>query len=165
MVSTSTGCRILPIDGEQLESLFAQIKDKVGYKLGAKARAGAKVGTFDQIDCSGFIRWFLPLLCDEHIDVPDGSQNQRAWCERQGFKATDYCANARWCDGRLRIAFLSQKPGKAWPRHVWLVYGKPGEERAMTMESYGGHGVGRRWWNNQAFKKVAACFVLTDVLE
>lgn len=164
MLSTSTSCRILPIDGAQLESLFRMVKDKVTYKLGAKAKAGAWPGQFTEIDCSGFVRWFLPLICREHIDVPDGSQNQKAWCIKQGFKQTDYAGNAGWCDGRLRLAFMSPKPGEAWPRHVWLVYGKPGEKRAKTMESCGGQGVCRRWWNNQALKRVCACFVLTDQL-
>ncbi len=161
---SATGHRVLPIDAVLLDSLFAAVKDTVEYELGAKAKAGAKPGSFTKIDCSGFVRWFLPQICTEHIDVPDGSQAQRAWCEREGFKPTDYYANARWCDGRLRIAFLSPQPGRAWPRHVWLIYGKPGERRAMTMESYGGHGVGRRWWNNQAFKAVSACFVLSEPL-
>jgi len=161
---SATGHRVLAINPDQMNSLFARAEGRVRYRLGAKARPGARPEAIEYIDCSGFVRWFLPLVCSEHIDVPDGSQNQRAWCERQGFKRTDYYANAGNCDGRLRIAFLSPAPNRAWPRHVWLVYGSPGEKRAMTMESYAGCGVGRRWWNNQAFKRVSACYVLTEPL-
>jgi hypothetical protein len=65
--------------------------------------------------------------------------------------------NAGLEDGRLRIAFIATKPGHVG--HVWLIL------NGKTIESWGGHGPGRRSWNVKALReRVTSCYVLTNPL-
>ena len=158
MRSATTGYNVIPVNLTALNELFGKVNGKVGYWLNAKPRAGAKPGTFKLSDCSGFVRWLLPLICTEHIDIPDGSVHQRLWCAKQGFKLTSYKTSAPLKDGRLRIAFIRPKGRKVG--HVWLVL------NGHTMESYGGHGIGRRLYSEGVLmRRVSDCFVLTDPLD
>ncbi len=126
----------------------------VSYGLGSKAPEpfSAKV-CFRRIDCSGFVRWALWVATRGAVLLPDGSYLQNDWCAAQGFKHADSAAYANTAlhDGHVRLCF--HKPGGRGGDgigHVWLVYGD-GSGEAMTLESYGGHGPGRRPWNHQWF--------------
>lgn len=128
----------------------------IKYLLGGKLRMGSDPPSANVVDCSGYARWLIHGATHGKVLMPDGSWYQQEWCKAQGFKRTDYnhCALS---DSRLRIAFINTKPGKVG--HVWLVI------NGQTIESYGGHGAGRRPWDAPVLKNgVNACYVLTDVL-
>jgi len=146
----------LTIDLTLFAALFAHMAGRVKYRLGAKApNLNCDSSQITRLDCSGVVRYVLHRAGIH--DVPDGSQAQLAWCRQKGFKTSSYDANgAGRCDGALRIAFASPKGGKAWPRHVWFIH------NGRTYESYAGHGVGSRQWNNPKLTSiVSACYVLT----
>lgn len=129
---------------------------KIIYRLGAKARFGAKPGTdFKAIDCSGFVRWILNGCTDPPLQMPDGSWRQRVWCQNQGFKRVPYDECGRM-DSRLRIAFIDPTSDEAG--HAWLVV------NGQTIESRGGRGPSRRLWDTPVLKGARFCFVLTDPL-
>jgi cell wall-associated NlpC family hydrolase len=139
-----------------LVDFMYQCLNRVKYKMGAKARLGdTPMKDFVYIDCSGFVRWLLHIASG--VRMPDGSYNQRKWCEQQGFAVNPYRKVAGLKDNRLRIAFIDASKGKAG--HVWLIV------NGKTIESYGGHGVGRRRWNSLGlYLKAKYCFTLTDVM-
>lgn len=111
----------------------------VSYGLGAKADSGGRdliayPPKYDHIDCSGWVR--AALAWASGVIIPDGSVNQREWCEAKGLKRSNYAALLR-SDNIVRIAFI--RAGKVEKiGHVYLCYNK------QTMESYGGHGPGMR---------------------
>lgn len=128
----------------------------VSYGLGSKPPEPFSVKpNFRLIDCSGFVRWALWVATRGQLLLPDGSYVQHDWFTKQGFKLTDY-ANAALQDGHLRIAFHAPNGrGGDGTGHVWLIYA--GE----TLESYGGHGPGRREWDHDWFTShVDACYVI-----
>jgi hypothetical protein len=134
---------------------FVGFVTKIKYSLGAKPRMGAIPGLgFGKADCSGFVRWLVYGASHGKVSMPDGSWHQQRWCERMGFKRTSY-GTFGLNDDRLRIAFISPKKGKIG--HVWLCI------NGMTIESYGGHGAGRRPWNTPVLlRNVDSCYVLTE---
>lgn len=164
--SPSTGFNVIPVNMAVLTDLVKRTAGKVAYDYGAKPNPGAKPGSFRNSDCSGFVRWLLPLVATEHIDVPDGSWNQWEWCKRQGFKLTAYDKAGDEKDFRLRIAFIPKVGEQAG--HVILLL------NGYSIECCGGKGVCRRRWNEPVFlsnKKrknrpgIQACFVLTDPMD
>ena len=151
--------KIIGVDRAELVRLMNACFGRVEYELGAKAPAlSCKPEQINAIDCSGFVRWLIYNATHGQVTMPDGSQNQLAFCRKSDYKSTDY-DNTSLLDNRLRIAFMSPAHGQQWPRHVWLII------NGQTIESYGGHGPGRRTWNNHILKPVSACFVLTNPLK
>jgi len=125
------------------------------YELGGKAPSlDADSLSIEGIDCSGYVRWLLHRISG--ITIPDGSWTQRKWCQDQGFKSVKYGAgNAGQKDNILRIAFMDPIPGESG--HVWLII------NGQTIESFGGHGPGRRDWNEGILmRSVDYCFVLSE---
>lgn len=148
------------------EILVACIKNStdghISYELGAKAPSlDCDSNAIDKIDCSGYVRWAVHRITEGIVTMPDGSWNQRVWCQNQDFNVCDYsdCGNK---DDILRIAFLDPtvKNGKVVKAgHVWLVVNR------STIESRGGVGPSRRPWNNKTlFNNVDFCFELTKPL-
>lgn len=145
------------IDLALLETLFDRTKGRVKYKLGAKANLLADSADIHQIDCSGFSRWILARASEQEIRLPDGSQVQLDWCRTVGYhRLTNYSdvQYAKEDPSRLFIAFLSPKPGKAWPRHTWLI------QAGKTLESCSSLGVGSRAWDTPVLKPSKNCFEL-----
>lgn len=143
------------VDLALMKTLFDRTRGRVKYRLGAKCALDADSHTITKIDCSGFSRWILYRASDGAIKMPDGSQMQLAWVRDQGWrKLVDYSdvQHAEEDPSRLFIAFLSPKPGNAWPRHVWLVVA------GKTMESHGSGGVNSRPWNTPALRGCKKCF-------
>jgi hypothetical protein len=140
-----------------LEDTATALHAGVHYRFGAKAADIAQVphaGT--SIDCSGWVRVLLRRAAG--ITIPEGSWGQREWCESQGFKHSTYDRDgAGRMDGRVRIGFIRQRQGRSG--HVWLIY------MGSTLESWGGHGVGRRPWNTKVLLQCKDVFVLTDPSE
>jgi hypothetical protein len=163
--------KIARVDLNSLERDFAQLERQgVAYGLGAKAegytykgrqwnpnstrKLSTPVSTIEHLDCSGFVRYLLYRATDAKLEIPDGSQNQREWCEQQAaakllHKVSKYeNTNKYLTKERLFIAFI-----KPWTNgcgeigHVWLVGQFNKDSFAETMESFGGHGVGSRLWN------------------
>lgn len=148
--------KTLPINKPVLVDFMNQCLDKVKYHLGAKAKFGSRpMKDFAEIDCSGFVRWLLHMCCG--VRIPDGSYNQRVWFQKQGYKTNPYKVVAGLRDNRLRIAFMNPVDGESG--HVWLIC------NGKTIESYGGHGVGRRGWDTTVLiDNVDFCFTISDVM-
>ena len=136
------------IDFAKLESDFGAMNGRVRYLLGSKAGLFAQPAAIKTIDCSGLTRYLL-YRCTGVL-WPDGSTNQLDFA-RKHLRELDRYSDVEYAkdDDRLFIAFkvpnalqraLNRRDGRARGRHVWLVH------RGRTLESYGGHGVGRRHW-------------------
>lgn len=142
----------MAIDFGMLALLFSKTAGRVKYKLGAKAPSlDCDSAAIQQIDCSGFVRWILHRAAG--IDLPDGSQNQLAWARKNLRQLASY-SDVHYADGddtRLFIAFLSPKPGKEWPRHVWLIW------KGKTLESRSKAGVSGQPWEHYG-KTCKNCF-------
>lgn len=141
-----------------LQVLFDKTKGRVKYKLGAKASPTADSDLIKRIDCSGFVRWILARASEQRLILPDGSQNQLGW-SRANLRKLDKYSDVTYAEGdpsRLFIAFLSPKPGAAWPRHVWLL--RSNGVKMRTMESHGSGGVNSREWDTSALKACKEVF-------
>lgn len=150
--------RTIEIDRQQLVDDTAEARRKgIGYRLGAKAAdIGCIPGPGKQIDCSGWMRVLLRRAANAII--PDGSWLQREWCESQGFKKSVYTKDgAGLKDGRVRIAFIRPKQGRAG--HVWLVW------MGGTFESYYRNGPGRRPWDTKTLKARCTDVYVLDMRE
>ena len=130
------------IDFNCLTSVFGKMQGRTKYLLGGKARTQDKPEDIKRIDCSGVVRYML-FHCTSVL-WPDGSQNQLAWARKNLRKLAKYSdvQYAKDDPKRLFIAFLSPKPGKAWPRHVWLIH------MGKTMESRSKAGVSSQSWQH-----------------
>jgi hypothetical protein len=147
-----------------METIFNNMNNRVGYLLGAKAPSlTCDTSEIRQIDCSGFSRYALARSSGQKLIIPDGSQNQLAWCLSEGLhRVNPYSGvqSAAQDPSRLFIAFL--KPGSDGIGHVWLLRSKDGEMR--TRESHGGGiGVDSRAWNNHNLASCRWCFELPAV--
>lgn len=142
----------MAIDFNKLVEVFARCQGRVRYKLGAKASLDTPTAQITKIDCSGWVRY--QLYHATGVKWPDGSQNQLAYARQHLRKLAKYSdvLYAKNDANRLFIAFLSPKPGKAWPRHVWLV------RKAKTMESCSSLGVASREWNHGGLKNCVEVF-------
>jgi len=131
----------------------------VRYEIGtprSKPALHSRPGDFSYADCSGLFRWLIYYITHGLVKPPDGSWYQRKWCKEQGFKSTSYDMLALH-DHRLRVGFIPPSPGQVG--HVFLCI------NGRTIESYGGHGFGRREWDTPVLKrKTKEVFVLTDPL-
>jgi hypothetical protein len=149
--------KVIQLDREELVAFIKATVDKMEYDLGSKLALNTELDDLSgkSIDCSGYARLLVYHCTDGETIMPDGSFNQNEWCKTQGFKRTEY-KNASLSDDRLRIAFIRPPSHN---RHVWLII------NGMTIESFGGHGPGRRVWNSNVLKSnVDDCYVLTDPL-
>ena len=140
------------VDLAMVKRLFARTCGRVRYKLGAKAPSlSASSSDIHAIDCSGWVRW---VLHRSGITLPDGSQQQWAHVrDVLGWRKVPY-SNMRYAENdpkRLFIAF--KRATKSKHGHVWLIC------CGYTMESYGGNGVGARWWSSVSLvRAVEACY-------
>lgn len=122
-----------------------QVLTGVSYLLGGKAKTlDAGPGDTKRIDCSGEVRLLLYKASDGKIKLPDGSWNQREYCENNWEEVSyDTVLNAK--KGELFISFITAGvKGAGKIGHVWLTAQMDDDVAAETMESYGGHGVGSR---------------------
>lgn len=127
--------------------------DHVHYELGEKAESLSQdPATIRFLDCSGYARVQVFQCTDTHEKIPDGSWNQRDWCEKnlrqlKQYSDVQYAAND---PKRIFICFI--KPTATTAGHVWFVY------MGKTYECHGGkkgNGVDSRSWtyfNTQGFK-------------
>lgn len=161
-----------------LETLFAQMeRNDVRYGLGAKAEGGSDprnnhrwnprsngslstpVNSIDNIDCSGFVRYALFHATNGALDIGDGSQNQRGWCEHKAaagelHAVQSYANSAKFINAhRLFICFIKPNTNGCGPvGHVWLVTQyDDGDNHTLagTLESHGGTGINSRPWNSK----------------
>ncbi len=143
---------IPPIDLKKFTDTFHAMLH-VKYRLGAKCSLSAKPNEIREIDCSGFARLILSRATDGKLVIPDGSWNQREWCEKAGLRKLKKYSDVQYAakdPKRLFICFV--KPvviGKVVVKagHVWFV------SCGVTIESRGGAGVSSRYWN-QAFARL-----------
>lgn len=154
-MSTTT---IAPVSLSLMETIFNNVDGRVGYLLGAKSpNLTCDTADIRQIDCSGFSRYVLARSSGQRLILPDGSQNQLAWCLSEGLhRVNPYSGvqSAAADPSRLFIAFLT--PGKDGIGHVWLLRSRNGE--MQTRESHGHHGVDARDWNNPNLVSCRWCF-------
>lgn len=131
------------IDLTKLLDVHARMDGRVKYGLGDKANPRTtEPEQVKTIDCSGYVRFVLYKASGGKVDCSPngGSWWQNEWCKEK-LTAIGYdAATAGASDGKLRIAFY--KPAKG-VGHVWLVL------NGKTLESYGGHGVGRKTWDSR----------------
>lgn len=135
----------------------------IPYGLGSKAPSlSCDTSQIRRIDCSGYIRFLLAKATNQQMIIPDGSWNQRDWCERNGLARKNY-PDLHYADqSRLFIAFITPGVNNAGSvGHVWLVNQMDDTWPSETMESYGGHGVGSRRWDTGVLRReCAVCFEL-----
>jgi hypothetical protein len=121
-----------------LRNRFAEsLRWHVKYDFGAKfsdVKKNPPGGAY--VDCSGYSRWLLYHGSDGGLMLPDGSWNQLEAIEEKGFSQRVYRNVLKDRTGAVYIAFF--KPTRFKPGHVWLL------QDGLTMESYGGHGIGSR---------------------
>lgn len=135
----------------------------IPYGFGDKAPSlSCDTGEIRRIDCSGYARFLLAKATDQKLIIPDGSWNQRDWCERQRLPRKRYVDLHYADNSRLFIAFITPHVnGAGSVGHVWLVNQMDSDWPVETMESYGGHGVGSRRWDTGVLRRqCAACFEL-----
>ena len=161
---------VAKIDLVKLESDFAQLERQgVRYRLGGKAPSmSCEPAKIKSIDCSGYVRWALARASNQKLIIPDGSQMQREWAEKNLREVKYSDAAAYMTDKRLFIAFI-----KPFARncgnigHVWLLAryndGNNGT-KAGTMESHGGRGANSRDWNYRTLiREVYSCWEIETV--
>lgn len=149
------------INLQKLEDVFSQLDIRgVAYGLGAKAPSlDCQPSRIRRIDCSGWVRYGLFQATNGQLTIPDGSWNQREWCEemtRRGAirQIANYADTNRYITNkRLFIAFI--KPftnGCGKVGHVWFVSQYDADSDADTMESHGGVGINSRPWNTRTLR-------------
>jgi len=152
-----------PVDVSVLISLFNQLQRRgVKYIYGGKAndksinprstgRLSTPPDTIDGLDCSGFTCYALYQAAG--LVIPDGSENQLEWFQREDFRRLEPYSNVNEDMGHsvLYIAFIkAHVNGCGAIGHVWLVYKRTDEATAETFECHGGGGVDSRPWNTAA---------------
>ena len=152
----------LIVDRNKLIALMNSTFEGHAYRMGAKPKLGSPPNSWKLSDCSGYARYILygcaliPGKPPVPVELPAGSVQQREWLVAHGWSPCEY-AETEFADSVLRIAFIQPIPGRAG--HVWLVI------NGRTIESYGGHGPGRRRWDTAVLKReVFRCYALTDKL-
>lgn len=141
----------LPIDPNEMPILLGKMAG-CEYELGAKANPlDQQLADIKAIDCSGLTKVLIFKACGEII--PDGSANQLAWLKAAHFKPSSIQAG-KLKDGILRMFVLPQQPGQGVGRHTGFIL------NGKTLESYGGHGPGRRSWTGRAYQSKCQVFVL-----
>lgn len=152
---------------DKLEAIFMEMDTAgVQYGLGAKAPyLDIEPSKIKQIDCSGFTRYAIYKASDGKLTMPDGSQNQRVWCENKLKPANSYTDVLKAGQRSLYVAFI-----KPWTNgcqavgHVWFVTRLDGDDNPDTMESHGGVGVDSRRWDYLTLKRqVYSCFEIPVV--
>lgn len=138
--------------------VFHNLEGRVKYLLGAKIDVSKDSAdpTIRRVDCSGFSRFEFVKMGFKN--VPDGSQNQLAWCEASGWhrlaKYSDVgLQDVRQDGSRLFVAFMKPKfigRRQIASGHVFYV------RKGMTYESCYGRGVSSRPWNTLVLK-MRAC--------
>jgi hypothetical protein len=143
------------VDLRKLEAVHTSLAG-VSYKLGAKPGSLTYLPTaIHYLDCSGAVRYLLYNATSGQLVIPDGSWYQREWCEDHLIQIP-YGTVANAGRERLFIAFITAGVnGSGETGHVWLVH------NGKTLESYGGHGIGRRNWDYRVLREqVHKCFEL-----
>lgn len=147
---------------DKLEEIFMEM-DAAGvrYGLGAKAPyLDIEPSKIKEIDCSGFTRYAIFKASGGKITIPDGSQNQREWCEKMLKPLNNYADVQNGGQRSLYVAFI-----KPWTNgckgvgHVWFVTKLDSDNTPDTMESHGGMGINSRRWDYLTLKRqVYSCF-------
>jgi hypothetical protein len=148
--------KVPPINLFLLQKLTHSLQiNGVSYGLGSKVKLEAPAKSIQRIDCSGLVRWLVYNCTSPHLVIPDGSYNQREWCQKMGLVSVPYnqvnqAPNLAGND--LFIAFINKTSDHEG--HVWFV--NDGE----TFESHHGRGVNSRKWNSRPLpQEVAYCFI------
>ena len=165
---------MVPINRKKLLATHTALTNQgVEYGYGAKAEGGSDprngkrwnhksngklstpLSSIENIDCSGLVRLESYIATDGAFAFDDGSQSQLAQC-RKLLKAVPYIDCAKK-DNVLRIAFMTPGVnGVGSIGHVWWTF------NSLTLESYGGHGVGSHSWS--VYKgKTSGCFEVPSV--
>lgn len=156
---------ITPVDLSTLLDLHSRCELRgIRYGLGSKAKSLTQDShTISRIDCSGYVRYLIAKATNQKLILPDGSWNQRDWCENNGLHRLQKYSDVVYGDkSRLFIAFITPHiNGAGSIGHVWLVARVDGDNVPDTIESHGGKGVDTRAWNHLTLRRqCAACFEL-----
>lgn len=145
----------LAIDRSRLLTGYqACVKRGVRYRLGAKPLAGD--GTFLRSDCSGFVGWLLYFATGGTVDLCGlGTYHQSEWFRQAALKVSTVEAG-RLDDGAVRVAVMLASPSRGrFVGHIAIIY------QGVTLECYGGVGVGSRAWTGQGWQRHATVYVLS----
>lgn len=144
---------IAPINLRTLQVIsHAMMIRGVGYEFGAKAGLRTSLQFIHRIDCSGFVRYVVARSTNFVVALPEGSANQHSYVARYLEPVLYGVVDRPMIDRTLFIAFIT--PTSHHSGHVWFVSG------GCTMESYGGHGVGSRIWDQRPLLEEAdACYI------
>jgi hypothetical protein len=142
------------VDLRTFRSIFNAMKIRARYNFGAKANSlNQRVSDITGIDCSGFSQLALHRATGGAAEAPDGSQNQRDWCEQIGLHKLAKYSDVQYAardNSRLFICFirpLTIRKTTIKAGHVWFVSeGRTYESSTPT------NGVGSRHWNQLVFR-------------
>lgn len=117
----------------------------IEYGWGEKPDFDAAISEIHRSDCSGWSRYLIYHSTDSHLELPEGSVQQREYLQGKLERVTSYAeTNKSAEDATLYIAFINPTTGaNAHVGHVFFVC------RGETYECYGGNGVGSRSWNSR----------------
>ncbi len=146
----------ITLDTTTLLDISGKLMDgHVRYTWGGKPGFNKKPEEIVGADCSGFVRYVVYQATSKKVSLSEGSWGQHEWCKTSKLETVAY-STARESDGWLRLAFINPE-GKDKPGHVWMILD------GKTLESYGGHGPGRRSWDTGVLvKRVGACYKLSQ---
>lgn len=149
---TTLNKSVEPINLKALQTFaHALMLNGVSYRMGAKVKMEAPIGTIRQIDCSGFVRRAIYESTKSGLLIPDGSWHQHEWVADRLPRVPYSAVDRPESDATLFLAFIA--PTKNHAGHVWFVC------RGDTFESYGGRGVGSRVWNRRPLpQEVDGCY-------
>ena len=152
---------------QKLNSIFdKQVLQGIKYRLGGKAPSlnSSPPALESGIDCSGIVRLLLFQSTDGALKIPDGSWNQKDWCQ-ENLEKVPYSRALSPEQNELFIAFITPRVNGAGKiGHVWLIAQRDGDKMGETMESYGGHGIGSRNANTGVLTRlVSACYRIPTV--
>lgn len=144
----------IKMNPELIHSVLQSGVGRIKYEFGGKVKTLLQsLPNVKKLDCSGFIRMLVFKTTPDHLEIPDGSWNQREWCKSMGFKETLY-EHCLLHDGRVRLCFL---PTECNPNHVWACW------NGLTVECCSRKGVTQQLWTVYR-KRKPQCWVLTDPL-
>jgi hypothetical protein len=128
------------------------IEHRISYRLGAKPKFELTPDQIPDSDCSGWVRYLLYHGTGHTLTLPEGSVDQREWCEAAGLhRAASYELAAQVGGAnRLFICFIVPESTAEGIGHVFLL--SDGE----TIECHFGRGVDSRSWITPILKNLTS---------
>ena len=145
-----TTTAIPPLSKSRIRTLHrAGMEQGIPYVWGDKPALNLVIPDIPGSDCSGWVRYLVYHVSQGVCLLPEGSFEQHAHLKT--FLRPYPYGGATQIKGNLFLAFI--EPAKQHAGHVWFVLD------GVTLECYGGHGVGSRdALAHPLPQEVAACY-------